>query len=283
MTAASGVSMEQAHRVSRVSIRKAAEDAIEGHWRKLRSYRRCKSQVLIGVKFLENLGRHYLDEVTEQDLVQFREWSFSTGLSAASVNCRLSCLSVLGIKVKYARLPKIRKWYLSQAEERQLYALGLEPLLLHFVRWTIATGLRIEESLALHWADVDLEAGTVRVPGTKTDLAEATLPLSDEAKRVLDEWWQHQPRNTAQRVPVFPIAYSCLRRQWQDARVKLGLQDVKTATLKSLRRSFARRAHVKGMPIDILRQYLRHGSLKTTQGYLYLVGGYNPDEMRRWL
>jgi hypothetical protein len=63
----------------------------------------------------------------------------------------------------------------------------------------------------------------------------------------------------------------------------LGVSNVATATLKSLRRSFARRATLKGMPTDVLRQYLRHSDIKTTQGYLNLIGGYGLEEQARFI
>jgi hypothetical protein len=37
------------------------------------------------------------------------------------------------------------------------------------------------------------------------------------------------------------------------------------------------------MPLDVLRQYLRHENIKTTEEYLRLTGGYSEAEMRRWL
>jgi integrase len=42
----------------------------------------------------------------------------------------------------------------------------------------VALALRASEVLALRWVDVDLEAGTVEVRGTKTDGSTATLPLA---------------------------------------------------------------------------------------------------------
>lgn len=120
----------------------------------------------------------------------------------------------------------------------------------------------------------------VNVPGTKTEYAEATLPLSEEATGVLQKL---EPSKHAPSEFIFPMAYLELRAEWQKCRRYLELEGVPTATLKALRRSFARRAHLKGMPIDVLRQYLRHNLLTTTQGYLHLVGGYNQDEMARYL
>ncbi len=39
----------------------------------------------------------------------------------------------------------------------------------------------------------------------------------------------------------------------------------------------------KGMPLDMVRLYLRHGSMETTMGYLRLTGGYEEGEIRRYL
>lgn len=54
------------------------------------------------------------------------------------------------------------------------------------------------------------------------------------------------------------------------------------ATLKAFRRSFARHATERGLPPDMLRQYLRHEHLATTAGYLKLVGGYTTEHLRPW-
>ena len=82
---------------------------------------------------------------------------------------------------------------------------------------------------------------------------------------------------------MFPISYRTLNRDWQHCRAFLGVADNPLSTLKALRRTAARHLTVKGMPLDILRGYLRHSSSKTTEGYLRLVGGYTPEEQRRWL
>lgn len=42
----------------------------------------------------------------------------------------------------------------------------------------VALALRASEVLALRWVDVDLDAGTVEVQGTKSDASKATLPLA---------------------------------------------------------------------------------------------------------
>lgn len=165
-----------------------------------------------------------------------------------------------------------------------------------FVRWTTRTGLRIEETLRLKWSDVSGYDGPhwrVTVPGLKTVASQATLPLSLEATAILRDELEG-PGDANALVFGFDGApgrgaacgggYIKVRQLWQECREFLGVADNPLATLRSFRRSAARNLHVtKGMPIDLVRSYLRHGNIATTMGYLRLTGGYNTEEMQRWL
>jgi integrase len=82
---------------------------------------------------------------------------------------------------------------------------------------------------------------------------------------------------------VFPIKYYHLHESWDKARAFLGEQDNPMATIKALRRTAARHLTTSGMPTEMVRDYLRHSDIKTTMGYLHLVGGYSVTEQRRWL
>ena len=124
------------------------------------------------------------------------------------------------------------------------------------------------------------EVYILNVDGTKTVGAQATIVLSEEAVSIRRETgWPALAPNT----PIFDIAYKELRLEWQKVRAFLGFMDTPTATLKALRRSYARRATLRGMPTDVLRQYMRHADINTTQGYLNLVGGYSHEEQARFV
>jgi integrase len=81
----------------------------------------------------------------------------------------------------------------------------------------------------------------------------------------------------------FPIKYDHLHESWDKARAFLGEQDNPMATIKALRRTAARHLTTSGMPTEMVGDYLRHSDIKTTMGYLHLVGGYSITEQRRWL
>ena len=118
----------------------------------------------------------------------------------------------------------------------------------------------------------------MHVPGLKTMAAQATLPLSSAATVVAVYIFRGRSRG----LMFHTVNYCQLRRKWATVRKQMGIENP-GATLKAFRRGAARQLTVGGMPLDMLRQYLRHESIRTTMGYLRLVGGYDKDEMRKFL
>lgn len=148
-----------------------------------------------------------------------------------------------------------------------------------YVDWTINTGLRVQETLRCrrhHFTGLTSERPLLTVPGTKTDNSETTLPISMEAARIA------HARFEVGHV-LFPIGEQRLRAIWNDCREALGLADIPTATPRALRRTFARVATDGGMPAAVLQRYMRHSDIKTTKGYLELVGGWDSEDVRKYL
>ena len=236
-----------------------------------------------------------------------RLWRDRDGLSATTINIRLSLLTILGLSTKGLWLP-VRlplKWWLPPDKLTALLAWLRGPgdkrrvkspflhaaLMADYVEFIAFTGLRVEEALRLTWRDVriDLRAGEgdailnnteITVPGTKTARAQASLALSLIPALVLQ-------RRQAQALDVgglvFPVSYDHMHQAWEHCRTFLGEDGNPLATLRALRRTAARNLTTNGMPTDILRTYLRHANTETTMGYLRLVGGYSTAEQRRWL
>lgn len=219
---------------------------------------------------------------------------YSEGLAPATINKRLNCLSAMGVSVEGCRVrePKVLKWWLKPEDEATLTLALFDrwrggcPKANHmarFIAWTTRTGLRVEETLRLRKGDFhrdSVESYAVTVPGLKTAEAQATLPLGAEAaEMVVARFIQLDPDDR-----FIPLTYPELEAEWRWCRALLNAADNPTATLKALRRSAARHLHVaKGMPLDMVRQYLRHEDIETTMGYLRLTGGYGTEEMRKWL
>jgi integrase len=266
----------------------------EQRWRGLRSAATLRYQSLKTIEILREIGWKSPRTVTADVLYQVCAMSLTRGCAHSTVAKRLSCLSAIGVKMPadfHFKIPKPPKWYLRPEDEARLPLVpDLDPVALRFIKWACATGLRVEESLRvrakhissaiIRVAGVPREFFILAIDGTKTKGAQATIVLSEESVGILREtgWPAMHPD-----ALLFPMPYQQLRVEWLKVRAFLGLMDTPTATLKALRRSFARRATLKGMPPDILRQYLRHSDIATTQSYLNLVGGYSHEEQARFI
>lgn len=205
----------------------------------------------------------------------------SQGTSPATCHARLARLSVMGVAVQGTRpkLPNKLKWWLTPRQQEAMRGmLGADDPLMQFADWTLLTGLRVEETLRLTRDNFSEDFTEVNVPGLKTVASQATLPLSSAATVVAVYIFGGRKRG-----PMFhTVNYYQLKRKWATVRKQMGIEHP-GATLKAFRRGAARQLTVGGMPLDMLRQYLRHESVRTTMGYLRLVGGYDKDEMRKFL
>lgn len=175
-----------------------------------------------------------------------------------------------------------------------------------YVEWTTNSGLRVEETLRVQRDHFNFDAKTLTVPGTKSGLAQRVIPLYSAAFDLADRRLQTKldphdylfdfaPADAAfekrcmglshtdREVERLQRNYNCVRRAWARVKDVFGLQRDKTATLKALRRSFAKVATDNGMPTAVLQQYLGHEDIETTMEYLKVVGGYNLDVIRRWV
>lgn len=238
------------------------------------------------------------NEVTAEDIQQAVEAWKARKIATSTITKRLNCLSAMGIDVagKRPRKERALKWWLRPDQEtkavawldRQLQVSGevvgvsREALssMKFLLRWTTKTGLRIEETLRLTLADFGQDLEEVTVPGMKTTMSQATLPLGSAAQEILRDWLEEmKPRSNC---PIVPVRYDGLYAAWRLLKTAMGWPD--TATMKALRRSAARYLHTEmGLPLDMVRHYLRHESINTTMMYLHLTGGYGTDEMRRFL
>lgn len=278
----------------------------ETQWRFKRSGPTLKSQAEIAVYTIKRLvtglsglePRAYLgvtpQDVTQMHIQQATSGWYADGLSPATINKRLNCLSKLGVKVDGCRVtnPKQLKWHLKESDKAEvLLALRVGrgrqwSILADLIEWTTLTGLRIEESLRLTWGDIGSNPVTVSVPGLKTSTSQATLPLGSTPEQLLRRLALDAVGAAGVRdaEKVFKTDYEEMHACWDCVRKLYGWDKDSTATLKALRRSAARYLHVDcGMPLHMVQQYLRHESMDTTLEYLRLTGGYGTEEMRRYL
>lgn len=272
----------------------AIDLAIEQRWAGRRKEPNARSWCRM---FLETFPDKTLATLTTQDISTYISMMQMDGLSPWTVHARVCVISTIyevATQNAYAgpvpfiprpHVPKPLKWWLKPDAEPEVITwlrdVLLQPEVADFVLWTVETGLRVEETLRVTAGDfVGLhgEAPELTVPGTKNDGAQATLALSAVAVGLA------RGRLMSSSAKLFGITYRQLDRAWQEVRAQFGWQDISTATLKALRRSFARRLTAKGCPLPVLQQMMRQADPETTLNYMRLVGGeYTTEEQRKWL
>lgn len=159
--------------------------------------------------------------------------------------------------------------------ESELSALGkaldtmkdANPGALLTIRLAALTGLRIGEIQNMRWADINLDAGSVVLPKTKTGRRIHTLPsaaiaLLVEAKRVGE-------CVIPGRDPNRSLDYRSIQRHWVKACKAAG---IKGARLHDLRRTIMTEAAALGVGAHLLRDMVGHKTTAMADRYVRRAG-----------
>ncbi len=134
------------------------------------------------------------------------------------------------------------------------------------IRLLMLTGCRLGEVQALRWENVDLEAGELRLPDSKTGAR--MVPLSRAAAGVLTAL-PRDPDNPWVITGRKPGAHlTDLQHPWRRIRARAGLDDVR---IHDLRHSFASRALALGESLPMIGKLLGHTQVQTTARYAHLA------------
>ena len=142
----------------------------------------------------------------------------------------------------------------------------VSPAAIAAIRLLVLTGCRRSEILGLRWEYVDLKAGELRLPDTKTGAR--LVPLSPAAAgviaslpRIVGNPWVIPGRNLG--APL-----KNLQNPWEFLRARAGLEDVR---IHDLRHSFASRALALGESLSMIGELLGHRRAGTTARYAHLA------------
>ena len=167
-----------------------------------------------------------------------------------------------------------RERFLSDAEYQRLgtalkeiEADGSEtPPAIAAVRLLMLTGCRLSEIQKLRWEHVDLEAGELRLPDTKTGAK--VVYLGDPPIAVLRgiDRQDGNPWVIAGRKPGSHL--TDLQHPWRRIRARAGLNDVR---IHDLRHSFASGGLLVGEGLPMIGKLLGHTQVQTTARYAHLA------------
>ena len=142
------------------------------------------------------------------------------------------------------------------------------PMAAAAIRLLMLTGCRKGEVLALRWADVDLDAGELRLAEAKSgpravQLAPPAVRLLEDMPRRAGSPWVFPGRNRDGRYSAGGID-----KAWQAVREAAKLEDVR---IHDLRHSFASRALALGETLPVIGKLLGHSDIETTARYAHLA------------
>ena len=243
-----------------------------------------------------------LDKLTPDDLEEWRAHRLQVDkVKPATVNIALGYLKAyyqLAIRDKHCKNNPVRQikelrtnnariQYLREAQEVALEKGGLahnpdwhgmkrEHWLV--VAFAFLTGLRREEQFTLSWANVNLEAGFIHLPKTKSG-KQRMVPISSRVRAILDELKQATPTSpwvfSAPRQPSKRLAPGNFtsRGPWKEALKATGITDFHW---HDLRHTFGSRLALKGVGMLEIMKLMGHSSLRQTERYAHL----SPDHLR---
>jgi integrase len=191
-----------------------------------RTWDRCEEQVRLHLVPL--LGRRPLARLTPDDVQRALSQLLAQGLSAGTVLRAHAVLrQALDQAVKWGRVPTNvaslvkpprtphrEMDTLSPQQARALVAAVADDRLEALYVLAVTAGLRQGELLALRWADVDLERGTLRVTGTLTRTYERREAVRAEGvARSQLAITEPKTRSSRRSVQLADVAVRALRRR----------------------------------------------------------------------
>jgi integrase len=174
---------------------------------------------------------------------------------------------------------KRRERYLSADEVERLggalalaESRGMSRTFTNAIRLITLTGCRKSEALTLRWQDVDLQAGCLRLPDSKSGAK--LLPLTTAARTFL----ANLPRVVNERDQLSPWVYPAARGDGPAVGITKAFDRVRKlasfgddVTLHVLRHSFASAAVAAGGSLFLVGKALGHSNTATTERYSHVA------------
>ena len=143
-----------------------------------------------------------------------------------------------------------------------------------FILWSVHSGMRKGEILALRWSDIrELEPERVFVQIRNSKSGQPRIVTATRTMREI--LCRQKGRRVDGDERVFPISRMTLRRRWEGARVAAGLAD---ATVHDLRRTHSTHAAIAGVDLRTLAARIGHTDLSMLHKHYAAVVGSASEE-----
>ncbi|MCU4161632.1 tyrosine-type recombinase/integrase [Acidiphilium sp. AL] len=230
------------------------------------------------------IGSHRIIDVTRADIVELHQSMKTTPYQA---NRTLGVLSIMftvahtwGVRTDGVNPCWKVKRYKEEKRERYLTAEELARLgkvlresnaereAVNCIQLLLLTGCRLSEIQKLKWAYVDLNAGVLRLPDSKSGAKLVSIgQAAADAFKAVPQIEGNPYVITGQ---VEGQHLTDMQRPWRRLRKRAGLDDVR---IHDLRHSFASDALQLGEDLTMIGRLLGHTQVQTTARYAHLKTG----------
>lgn len=231
-------------------------------------------------------GKMNIDKISAMNIEEFKAKKQTEGKCNKSINnylgmlgkC-LNCAEEWGIiknapRIKPLKVPPQTFRFLKEEQYIELLeeAKKINREFYEMVLFTLRTGVRVGELMALRWEDIDFERKNVTIRrsivngiiGSPKSNKTRTIPLTDDVLIVLkakkftsgnlDLWKTEMSRFSLNRA---------LKRSCRNLKIQVG-------GWHDLRHTFASKLANNGVPLQVIQTLLGHSDLKMTQRYAHL-------------
>ena len=276
-----GIKLPENLRAKPASFSELAERALAYSKANKRSYSHDEQRM---EHLKEEFGNRLAEDITRGDIRLWLE-SKSEEWTPATRNRHLALMKLmyrLGeedglIKLNPTRLVKQSKEngrvrYLSDAEEDRLRTVIVKSFPGRLAEFEIAlmTGIRQGEQFTREWNDIDLDAGTIRLPHTKNGESRFAQ-LNSRALTALKMLY-------AQSIGSGRVFSNLVPRWFTDAALEAQVQDFKW---HDLRHTFASRLVMAGVDIRTVQELMGHKSITMTMRYAHLSPKHRTEALEK--
>ncbi|WP_454020417.1 tyrosine-type recombinase/integrase [Azospirillum sp. Marseille-Q6669] len=277
-------SLERQHKRSAPKLSELCDRFLEEHVRPKNKPKTAKdTEATIRRIIVPKLGNFRVEDLTRADIAKFhgslQKTPYHANRCLAILSKMLNLAEIWGLRPegtnpcrrveKFPEKPKNR--YLSGDEVGKLAEVlvrheSSSPYLVAAIRLLLLTGLRQSEIRTLKWSFIDLDAGRIHLPDTKT--GQHTIPITDQVRATLAAIPRvsGNPWVIVGRRPDAP--HQDMQPFWQKVRHEAGLDDVR---IHDLRHSFASFALAGGTSLAVIGKLMGHRNQSTTARYAHLA------------
>lgn len=252
---------------------------------------RQKTVTMVWRRYAERFfGAMKLRAVTRQDVQQFVDMLTAEGLANKTIVVYTAGISSMfgaavgdgyinrspadRIRMPKAKATKRPIW--SSLQLRKFLAQAHDDPLFPIWAFMIATGCRPGEAVAIHWRDIDRDAGTVWIRHTLSRRADGSYAIrrgtktSDKGRVVsLENWMLEMLPAQGDRQDddlVFhedgrPMRPGAVQYRWHKVTDRIGLPRIR---MHDIRHSFASAMIASGIGHRVVQEILGHASFRTT-------------------